>query len=236
MKKNVKKEKLIQKIDVYTCIKQMQLIKSMKKLVLMLGIAAIFTACNQEAKNEAGDAQQEAEATEGSVTYTVDASASNVEWFGEKITGWSHKGTVDVKSGEVSVENGAITSGNVVIDMNTITEIESVMEEAKQTELVGHLMHSDFFNVDSFPTAELAITSATASEITANLTIKGITKSITFPYTMDSSEGQITATAEFAINRADWDVRYASGSFFENLGDDLIKDEIKYSVRLVANK
>lgn len=201
-----------------------------------MGIAAVFTACSQSNSNEAGEAQEEAQATEESVSYSVDSEQSTVQWFGEKITGKNHKGTVEVQDGELAVENGMISSGKFTINMGSIKEIESKMDEAMQTKLVGHLMHSDFFNVDTFPTAELAIASATATDITANLTIKGITKSITFPYTMSTEGDKLTANAEFTINRADWNVQYASGSFFENLGDDLIKDDIKYTVTLVANK
>lgn len=207
----------------------------MKKVFLMVGIAAIFMACNQSSSN-AGEEQEVAEASSESVAYTVSTDASTVQWFGEKITGWSHKGLVSLQSGTLNVMDNKIVSGNFTIDMNTITEIESVMDEAKQTKLVGHLKSPDFFNVDSFPTAKFEITAADSSNVTANLTIKGITKSVTAPYTLEQTENGIKASSKFTINRADWDVRFNSGSFFKDLGDDLIKDEISFDVNIVANK
>jgi hypothetical protein len=40
--------------------------------------------------------------------------------------------------------------------------------------------------------------------------------------------------AEIVVDRAVFDVRYGSGSFFDNLGDDLISDEMEITVNLVA--
>lgn len=222
-------------IDVYTCNNVKQLIK-MKKILFLLGIAAIFTACNSANSSKAGEEQEVANATEGSVTYKVSATESTVQWFGEKITGWSHKGLVGIQQGSFNVENKRITAGEFVIDMNSLSEVESVMDEKKQSDLIEHLKSPDFFNVDSFPTANFAVVSADENNVTANLTIKGITKSITLPYNFHVDGDKAHITAEFTINRADWNVRYGSGTFFENLGDDLIKDDIKFKVSLVATK
>ena len=41
------------------------------------------------------------------------------------------------------------------------------------------------------------ITSATANEITANLTIKDVTKSITIPYTLSEENGIVIAKSTF---------------------------------------
>jgi hypothetical protein len=46
----------------------------------------------------------------------------------------------------------------------------------------------------------------------------------------------LTATSELIVNRADFDVRYGSGTFFSNLGNDLISDDMEMTVTLVANQ
>ena len=66
------------------------------------------------------------------------------------------------------------------------------------------------------------------SGVTADVTIKGITKSITFVAEVDKG----SASANIVIDRTDFDVRYGSGSFFDNLGDKTIYDDFELVVSL----
>ena len=43
------------------------------------------------------------------------------------------------------------------------------------------------------------------------------------------------AGAKFSIDRTKYDIRYGSDSFFDNLGDKAIKNEINFEVSLVSN-
>jgi polyisoprenoid-binding protein YceI len=218
----------------YIHINQNLNLKTMKNYLFLGAIALVFAACNNKgASTEAGEAGDAAEVTAESVTYSVDAAASSVEWKGSKITGDSHGGTISITDGSISVEGGAITAGNFSIDMSTITSTDGMNEEMTG-KLMGHLRSADFFAVDSFPAANFEVTSGTADELTGNLTIKGITKEISFPYTLMEAEGSATATATFSIDRAEWDVRYGSGKFFEDLGDNLINDAVEIAVSLAA--
>ncbi len=90
----------------------------------------------------------------------------------------------------------------------------------------------DFFATEKFKTANLAIISSDGSKVKANLTIKGITQEITFPVVVKVEGGQLTATANIEIDRSKFDVRYGSDSFFDNLGDKAINNEIKFTVIL----
>ncbi len=207
----------------------------MKKVIFIMTVALGLVACGDSSSSKSGEAENVAEATESSVSLTVNPDESNVQWFGEKITGWSHTGTIDIKEGSISVEEGTIVSGQFVLDMNSIVEINSQMPEEKQTDLIMHLKGSDFFSADEFPTASFEISSATADSLTGNLTIKGISRSITIPYSHSMENGTMSANSSFVIDRSEWDVRYGSGSFFDDLGDDLIKDEISFDISLVAN-
>jgi hypothetical protein len=40
----------------------------------------------------------------------------------------------------------------------------------------------------------------------------------------------------FTIDRSKWNIKYKSKSFFDDLGDSFIDDEIELTVNLVANK
>ena len=72
--------------------------------------------------------------------------------------------------------------------------------------------------------------------IKGELTVKGITKKIEFPAKVEKTESGLTASAEIVVDRAKFDVRYGSGSFFENLGDKMIYDDFTLDVKLVGAK
>ena len=173
-------------------------------------------------------------------SYSVNVEDSNVAWKGYKVTG-EHAGTINVKSGELTFgENGELTGGKVVIDMTSIKCTDLQGEWAGKLE--GHLKSGDFFGVENFPTAELVITKVAAKgtpgdyKITGNLTIKETTEEIRFYAHLEENGGTIAATADIKIDRTDFDVRYGSGSFFDNLGDKTIYDEFDLTVNLKAVK
>src|SRR5437868_15380781 len=95
----------------------------MKKLIYIIVAAFVLAACTAPESDKAkiSEAKQEATNTSG-IKYTVDTKASRVEWIGTKVSGY-HTGNVNIKSGELTVSNGNITSGNFVIDMSSIVAI-----------------------------------------------------------------------------------------------------------------
>ncbi|NGF57769.1 YceI family protein [Parapedobacter sp. SGR-10] len=208
----------------------------MKKVILFSAAAAmVLASCvgNPEGKKaETSEAVEVAE-VQGS-TYTVDATQSQLQWTGNKVSG-SHYGTVNIKSGSIAVENGTITGGDFVFDMTTI---DSKDQEGEWKEkLDGHLKSEDFFDVAKFPEASFHITEvkagATANDVvvSGNLTIKGISKNISFDTKVEEiTDTTVKASADFNIAREDWGVNY------EGKQDDLISKEINFKVTLVANK
>jgi len=169
----------------------------------------------------------------------VDAEKSTVKWIGSKVASL-HEGTINIQKGMLMINHGTLVGGEFSIDMNSIsnTDIESEEYRAK---LEGHLKSEDFFNVEKFPLATITIKKATkATEnmygITADLTIKGITHSITFEAEVNIKKVEYFAKAKIKIDRTKWDITYNSGNFFENLGDYLIKDEIEFDIYLLSVK
>lgn len=207
--------------------------------LFVLGLSvALFSCGGQSDGIDANKAGTEAEATTESATYTVDNAKSTVNWHGSKLTG-EHSGTIQIQSGSLSVEGGNVTAGEFVIDMNTLKEtVDESNEEAKKyaAKLEGHLKSADFFEVETYPTSKFVITKVEGDNVSGNLTIKGITKEISFPATINVTDNEVTASAEFTINRADWEVKYGSSTFFDDLGDKVISNDIDYKINLVASK
>ena len=165
------------------------------------------------------------------VTYTVDAAKSTITWVGKKVTG-QHTGTVGIKDGVLSFKGGKVTGGNFTVDMNSIAVTDLKAGEGKE-KLEGHLKAEDFFGTDKFATSKLVFKtvktkSANVYTVTADLTIKGITKPVTF----DLNTTKNTATTKFNIDRTKYDIKYGSKSFFEGIGDKAIYDEFEVTVNL----
>ncbi|MDB9882365.1 YceI family protein [Bacteroidia bacterium] len=208
----------------------------MKKVLLLSGIVALFAACSSpSASTEVGDAQEVADATAESESFNVNVEESKVNWKGSKITGDSHTGTINITSGSFSTAEGAITAANFELDMTSIASTDG-MDEETTGKLLGHLASPDFFDAATHPTANFAVSTASADSLTGNLTIKGISKSITVPYGVEMTETGATATSSFSIDRAQWDVQYGSSSFFDDLKDKAINDAVEFTVSLMATK
>lgn len=161
----------------------------------------------------------------------VNTAASSIVWTGKKVTG-QHTGTINIKSGNIDIQDGILKGGSFVIDMTSIVCTDMEGEYGKKLE--GHLKSDDFFSVENNPTAQLVITEVTAGtekgnyNITGDLTIKGITHPISFT----AAVGADMATANITVDRAKYDVRYGSGSFFDGLGDKMIYDDFELDLKL----
>lgn len=166
---------------------------------------------------------------------------SKLEWTGKKVTG-QHNGTVDILKGEMFVDNGKLTGGNFIINFASITVLD-LSEAEMNAKLTNHLKSDDFFSAEKYPEGKFEMTAVTPLSngtgnnytIGGNLTIKGITKPVTFPAKVNVNGDAITASADFKIDRTLWDVKFRSGKFYENLGDKLINDDIELKLNVSAN-
>ena len=170
-------------------------------------------------------------------SYSVKPSESKVEWVGKKVTG-QHNGTVAVKSGNLVVKSGELKGGEFVIDMTTLTSTD--LEGEYQQKLNGHLKSDDFFGVEKYPTSKFKITKVEPKGgngryvVTGDMTIKSTTKPVTFDAQLVQNGDAVIAVADIIIDRSEYDVRYGSGSFFDDLGDKTIYDDFTLSVNIVS--
>lgn len=200
----------------------------MKRNTLFMGMMAFLTLIGL------------AFTTADSTSVMVDTTESYIVWKGYKVTG-SHHGKVMIKNGELTFdEAGMLSGGGFEIDMASITCDD--LEGEWSQKLVGHLKSDDFFGVEKYPTAKFVIKEVVSRgkageyKIIGDLTIKETTKEIKFNTVITEKDGKNIANADITIDRSEYNVRYGSGSFFDNLGDKTIYDEFELSVNLVAGK
>tara|TARA_B100001250_G_C19724548_1_gene755419 strand:+ start:278 stop:871 length:594 start_codon:yes stop_codon:yes gene_type:complete len=173
------------------------------------------------------------------VNVIVNAESSTVKWVGSKVAS-SHEGNIKIQKGFLALDHGTLVGGQMSIDMNSITTTD-IENEKYRAKLDSHLKDEDFFNVEQFPLAIINITKAVRGEgnvyeIVADLTIKGITNSITFEADVNINGSNYSAKSKIKIDRTKWGIRYGSGSFFEDLGNKMILDEILFDVFLLSVK
>ncbi len=171
-------------------------------------------------------------------TYEVEPTNSAVTWTAKKITGKTHFGSVLFSSGSIQFENNTIQNGEIIIDMTSI-EVLDIKEEEMKAKLQGHLNSADFFDTAKFPTAKYTITSVEKGEnssfkLNGNMTIKGITQEVPANILLTLKGDLLVGGGTLSIDRSKFDVKYGSGSFFDNLGDDLIEDEISFKIKIIA--
>jgi polyisoprenoid-binding protein YceI len=174
-------------------------------------------------------------------TFKVDPAKSTIKWNGKKVTG-EHYGSIDLKEGSFIMDGTKLVGGSFVADLTTITS-EDLTDKNFNAKLVGHLKSDDFFSVEKNPTAKFVVTSAAAAgagkyNVTGDLTIKGITKPVTFPVTITSTANGAQAAGTITVDRSKYDMKFRSKSFFDasTLGDNLIYDDFTLDVKLVATK
>jgi len=153
---------------------------------------------------------------------------SKIEWVGAKVT-LKHDGGFKTFTGKIELADGALEGGKVSVDIDA----KSVFSD--NDKLTEHLLSADFFEVEKFPKAEFVSTEIKAGgaegathTITGNLTLRDVTKSVTFPAKAEISDNQVKATAEFSINRKDFNIVYPGKP------DDLIHDNVTIKLDITA--
>ncbi len=208
------------------------------------GLAALMIAavsCKNQNEVEATEAADEATATEMAVVYNVDTEASNIEWTGSKIGG-SHNGVIGLSDGVVTVNGEALESGEFTIDMTSIEVLDLAPEEGGNS-LNAHLQgtvegkETDFFNTPKYPTAQFVVTGLNGNTLEGNLTLKDVTKNVSFPVAVSyDGDTMMLTSEEFTIDRTDWGITYGSASLADTVKDKAISDDMVLKVNLVAVK
>ncbi len=164
----------------------------------------------------------------------LDPASSKVVWTAFKVGG-SHTGGVTLASGVLTVQNGVLLLADVSMNMESIS-CSDLTNASSNADLVAHLKDEDFFNVSSHPRAHFRTTSVESKakegdrssfHIVGVLTIKGIEAPNAFDVELWPEGDLYRATGALRFDRTLYGIRYGSGSFFEGLGNRMIKDEVE---------
>lgn len=166
----------------------------------------------------------------------IDLKQSKLEWTGKKLGG-EHYGEIQLSSGNLTFTKDKLTGGSFEMDMASIT-CADITDTKSNKRLVDHLKSEDFFSVTRFPTSRFVITKVEPKStneyiVTGNLTIKEKTNPITFIAKVNTINNQTIVEATLVFDRSKYDVKFGSQSFFENLGDKLVYDDVDMNIKLV---
>lgn len=203
-------------------------------LTVVLSGLVLVAACGNPATNKSQAVTGEAANTTstppaGGQTFTITPENSKIEFIGSKVTG-SHNGSFQKFSGEIHYTGDPTTSHvNVTMDTASITT-----DDPKLTE---HLKTADFFDVAKFPQAKFESTAikpggdkGASHTVTGNLTLHGVTKSVSFPATIAATPDAVTVNSDFAINRKEFGINYAGAA------DNLIRDDVVLKLTIRGTK
>ena len=190
---------------------------------------ALITACSDPADKvqkastsepEKKVSAEQAPQTASAKDYVIRNAESKVEFVGSKVTG-KHDGGFKKFAGIIKIADGKIVGNpEVKISMPSIW--------ADNERLTGHLKSGDFFDVEKFPVSTFTVTSIENTNVTGNLEMHGVTKSISFPADIHISTDAVTLNSEFAINRKDFNINYPGKP------NDLIRDNVVLKLAIKA--
>jgi polyisoprenoid-binding protein YceI len=196
---------------------------NMKKVISSLAVMVLATGLF--AGNGGGE--------EGT-TLKIDILKSKVFWTGKKLTG-EHTGTLMLKSGTIEVNEGVPVKLTAQLDMSTIV-VTDIKDPGTNAKLLGHLKSEDFFSVVAHPTGTFEASSFEPIvgaegrdanyKVKGTLTLKDIVQPVAFNAFISAKGNMLLSNAELKIDRTKWDIKYGSGSFFDDLGDKAIYDDI----------
>jgi polyisoprenoid-binding protein YceI len=202
----------------------------MRTTIVLAVTAVLITGCKDPgaevtaAKVEAPTGEQAAAAPSDATAASLPINPSNskIEFVGAKVTA-SHPGGFTDFAGEVAL-------GDPIERSRIDVTIQTASLYADKEKLTKHLKSPDFFDVAKFPTATFRSTEikkeSTGHTITGDLTLHGVTKRISFPATIEATDSQVSANAEFSINRKDFAIDYPG------MQDDLIRDLVVIKLAL----
>jgi polyisoprenoid-binding protein YceI len=157
--------------------------------------------------------------------WKIDASHSEVQFKVKHLMISTVTGSFSTYEGTAETSSDSdFNDAKINFSLN-VNSISTGMEQRD-----GHLKSADFFDAANFPTISFSSTSFNETELVGDLTIKGVTKSITlktdFGGIMVDFYGQTKAgfEVEGKINRQDFGLTWAAVT---EAGGVVVSDEVK---------
>ena len=206
----------------------------LKKFLIPSILVFFIVSCEKSSKKNIEASLPKPTFSLSSGDYTMDNDNSSIKWTGRELSTISHYGSLQMKDGSLTINTDGTVNGVIKIDMTTI-DCED-LEGRSKASLERHLRSDDFFSVESHPIATLTFKSeggmGAGNKLAFNgdLEIKGISHPISFESKVKSVDPKVNAIVDMTFDRSKYNVRFRSGTFFQNLGDKLIYDDIEISV------
>ena len=206
----------------------------LKKFLIPAILILFIVSCEKSSKKKIDTSLPKPTLSLSSGDYVMDNDNSSIKWTGRELSTKSHYGSLQMKNGSLTVNTDGTVNGIIKIDMTTI-DCEDLQGRSKAS-LERHLRSDDFFSVESHPIATLTFKSeggiGAGNKLAFNgdLEIKGISHPISFESEVKNVDPKVTALVDMTFDRSKYNVRFRSGTFFQNLGDKLIYDDIEISV------
>ena len=206
----------------------------LKKFLIPAILLSFIVSCEKSSKKKISTSLPKPTLSLSSGDYVMDNDNSSIKWTGRELSTKSHYGSLQMKNGSLTVNTDGTVNGIIKIDMTTI-DCEDLQGRSKAS-LERHLRSDDFFSVESHPIATLTFKSeggiGAGNKLAFNgdLEIKGISHPISFESELKSVDPKVSALVDMTFDRSKYNVRFRSGTFFQNLGDKLIYDDIEISV------
>jgi polyisoprenoid-binding protein YceI len=166
-------------------------------------------------------------ASASAAEFKISPASSKIEFVGSKANG-SHNGGFKEFSGTVSAPSTDFSAATIKVEILTA----SLYSDNEQ--LTRHLKAPDFFDVATHPKATFVSTAIAASrkpgtthDIVGNLTLHGVTKSITVPVKATMSADGVNIEGAFTLLREDFKMTYGKG---------MIKNEVSVKMSIKATK
>jgi polyisoprenoid-binding protein YceI len=211
--------------------------------VLVLTMAA----CDKAPKgDEAQISDKEQAARPTGQSFVVDTARSYIKFTGHGV-GKNHPGTFNLNYGAVTIMNDTISGGSFVINIKSL-DMEQQGADIK-TKLKPHLLSGAFFDAEKFGTASFEITNVVPYEVEkdakkslveganfmvrGNLTLKDVTKNISFPARVELEGNTLKALSNFDIDRTEWQINYGND---KTLGDKFISEAVNIELHLEAER
>ena len=212
------------------------------KKILYIPLFIFYISCSSESAKKSNSSNSVTSSKEAIVyqpgAYNLLADSSKVAWLGTELTTKTHFVSLRAQSGNLKIDKDGEVAGNITIDMQSII-VEDLKGRSKEV-LENHLKSDDFFGSNNFPTATLEFRSLNRYDndggqiFNGNLTIKGITNEVEFSAKLIKQTPLLHAVGKLVFDRSKYNVRFRSGSFFDDLGDKLILDDIVVDINLIA--
>ncbi|HTR30570.1 MAG TPA: YceI family protein [Puia sp.] len=140
--------------------------------------------------------------------------------------GFDVDGTFKGLQGNITFDpqNAAAAQFDVTIDAGTVNTDNSLRD--------SHLRNDSYFDVKNYPrirlvSAKIASTGTAGTyQFTGQLTIKNVTKEVSFPFTVSQAGGGLSFSGSFKIKRKDFGVG----------GTSTISNELTVSLNVLATK